>query len=123
MSIQIRKNKLAIKRKARVRAKIHGTSLRPRLTVFRSNKYTYLQVINDDSGVVIAAANEKMLEKQSKKEMTGTKSEKAKALTEHIASELKKQKVTKLSFDRGSYRYHGKLKIVAQTVREAGIEV
>jgi len=123
MSTQIRKNKLAIKRKARVRAKIHGTALRPRLTVFRSNKYIYLQVINDETGVVLAVANEKMLEKQTKKALSGTKSEKAKVLAAHIASELKKQKVTKLSFDRGSYRYHGKLKIVAQAVREAGIEV
>jgi len=123
MSAQIRKNKLAIKRKARVRGKMHGTQVRPRLTVFRSNKYIYLQVINDDSGVVVAAANEKMFEKQTKSEMTGTKSEKAVVLANHLASELKKKKVTKVSFDRGSYRYHGKLKIVAQTVREAGIEV
>lgn len=123
MSTQIKKNKLAIKRKARVRAKMHGTALRPRLTVFRSNKYVYLQVINDDNGVVLVAANEKMLEKKTKKALPGTKSEKAKALAQHIASELKKQNVTKLSFDRGSYRYHGKLKIVAEAVREAGIEV
>jgi len=121
MTAQVRKNKLAAKRKARVRGKLHGTAERPRLSVFRSNKYTYLQVINDETGTVIAVANDKMAAKQGS--VTGTKSEKAKSLAENLANDLKKKKVTKLSFDRGSYRYHGRLKIVADAVRSAGIEV
>lgn len=122
MTAQIKKNKLAAKRKARVRGKLFGTAQRPRLTVFRSNKYTYLQVINDETGAVVAVANDKMLADKSGK-ISGTKSERAKNVAEKLATQLKNQKVTKLQFDRGSYRYHGRVKIVADAVRSTGIEV
>jgi len=123
MTAQSRKNALAAKRKARVRGKLFGTAERPRLTVFRSNKYTYLQVINDETGVVVAAANDKSLAKASKKALTGTKSDRAAAAATSLAEQLKASNVSKLAFDRGSYRYHGRLKMVADTVRAAGIEV
>jgi large subunit ribosomal protein L18 len=122
MSGKIRINKLAAKRKARVRGKMFGTAERPRLTVFRSNRFTYLQVINDATGKVVAAANDKMLAGKDGK-ISGTKSERAVTIAKNIAKQLKENKVQKLQFDRGSYRYHGRVKIVAETVRSAGIEV
>jgi large subunit ribosomal protein L18 len=122
MPINTRANKLIAKRKARVRSKMFGTSLRPRLTVFRSNKFTYLQVINDETGKVIAVANDKMMVKD-KTGKPETKSERAVLIAKSIVQQLNDKKVKKLQFDRGSYRYHGRVKIVADTVRTAGIEV
>lgn len=125
---------LAEKRKLRVRGKLHGTAERPRLTVFRSNQYTYLQAIDDDAGQVLAAANELSLSKGTttakagsasgrKAGLTGTKKERAEQVALAIAEQLQKAKITKLTFDRGSYTYHGRLQVVADALRKAGIEV
>lgn len=122
MSVRKKANQRAVQRARRVRGKIHGTAERPRLTVFRSNKYTYLQAINDDTGETVASINDLMIKKDAKK-LTGTKSERAQKLAAEISKQLKKKKVTKLVFDRGSYRYHGRLKLVADAVRAEGIEV
>lgn len=113
---------LAEKRKRRVRGKISGTAERPRLTIFRSNKNTYLQVIDDQSGVTLAASNNLSMTKAGKK-LVGTKVEQAIEITKDLFKQLKSKKVNALRFDRGSYRYHGRLKAVAETLREAGIEV
>jgi len=113
---------LAEKRKRRVRGKISGTAERPRLTIFRSNKNTYLQVIDDQAGVTLAASNNLSMNKAGKK-LTGTKLEQATQITSDLLKQLKSKKVNALRFDRGSYRYHGRLKAVAETLREAGIEV
>jgi large subunit ribosomal protein L18 len=123
MSASKRYNTLAIKRALRVRGKLHGTAERPRLTVYRSNKHIYVQVINDDSAQTLVTGNEQMLAKLSKKPLTGTKTERAQQIAAHVAEELKKAKITKLCFDRGSYRYHGRLKAIAETLRTAGINV
>lgn len=113
---------LAEKRKKRVRGKIFGTSERPRLTVFRSNKNTYLQVINDEAGQTVAAANNLSLEK-AKVKLTGTKIEQAVTIAKHLAKQLADKKIKAIRFDRGSYKYHGRLKAIADHLREAGIEV
>ncbi|MBT4123906.1 MAG: 50S ribosomal protein L18 [Candidatus Pacebacteria bacterium] len=106
------------KRRKRVRSKIVGTNDRPRLTVFRSNKYISLQVINDETGKTIASASD-----LGKKEVTGTKTEKAKKVTVELVKNLNKKKIKNLKFDRGSYKYHGRVKAVAETLREEGINV
>lgn len=113
----------AVKRKQRVRAKIHGTAERPRLTVFRSNQFTYLQAIDDDKGVTVAASNELNMAKGKKGGLTGTKKERAEQVAAALATKLKEVKVSKLAFDRGSYTYHGRLQVVADALRKAGIEV
>lgn len=122
MTGQQKLNHQAMKRRRRVRGKLQGTMQRPRLTVFRSNKNTYLQVIDDVSGKTVACANNLMAAKQ-KQSLTGSKIERAQQLAQELATQLKAQKITKLAFDRGSYRYHGRLKAVADTLRSAGIEV
>lgn len=109
---------LAAKRRVRVRAKLHGTAQRPRLNIFRSNQHTYLQAINDDLGVTIAAVNTIQNAKEK-----GTKTQRAVALTNRLLEQLHAQKITALVLDRGSYRYHGRIKAIAEALRAGKIEV
>jgi len=110
---------LAEKRKRRVRAKLFGSAERPRLTVFRSNRFMYLQVIDDAEGKTLAAATDQS--KTVKK--TGTKIESAKAIAKKLFDKIKKSKIEALVFDRGSYKYHGRVKAVVEELRELGIKV
>lgn len=98
----------------RVRRKVSGTTSRPRLNVFRSNKNIYAQVIDDTAGHTLAAA--------SSKEAKGTKSEQAKAVGQLIAEKAKAAGITQVVFDRGGYLYHGRVKAVADGAREGGLD-
>lgn len=109
----------AERRQRRVRAKVRGTAERPRLTVFRSNTSIYLQVIDDQQGKTLAAASTRDI--TVKKGMT--KTERAQAAAQELSKRLKKTTIAKLVFDRGMYRYHGRVKAVADTVRAEGFEV
>lgn len=104
-------------RKVRVRYATKGTTDRPRLHVFRSNKYMYAQIIDDSQGKTLVAASEKQLEK-----IKGTKTEKAAAIGKLLAEKAKKAKLTKVVFDRGYYKYHGRVKAVAEAARQNGLE-
>jgi large subunit ribosomal protein L18 len=104
------------KRTLRVRMKVRGTTTRPRLTVHRSNKSMFMQVVDDQTGKTLAATSTVTIEK-------GTKTEKTTAAATKLAQELKKQKISKIVFDRGGYRYHGRVKAVAEAMREQGLEV
>ncbi len=106
------------KRKKAVRSKLHGTADRPRLTVYRSNEHIYLQAIDDDKAETIVAASDKEKDFKAK----GTKTEVAQKVAKNMAAKLKKAKVKKLVFDRGSYAYHGRVKAIAQTLREEGLD-
>lgn len=121
-ALQLKQKRAALRAK-RVRGKLFGTAERPRLTVFRSNKNTFIQVINDELGTTIAAANDLMLMKSDKKAAAKTKMERTELLAGQIVAKLNALQVTKLCFDRGSYRYHGRLKTIAEAVRAAGIQV
>lgn len=112
-------NKNRIKRQKRIRAKISGSEVRPRLTVFRSNAHISLQVINDESGKTLAGVSD--LGKDSK--IKGTKTERAIAIAKVLLADLKKQKIESLVFDRSYYKYHGRIKAVAETLREGGIKL
>jgi len=107
----------ADKRKIRVRSKVMGTTLRPRLSVFRSNKFVYLQVIDDEVGKTLVSMNSKTTK------VSGTKIEQAIQVAKALASQLKTAKINKLVFDRGSYRYHGRVKAIADVMREEGVHV
>lgn len=100
-------------RRKRIRARVKGTAARPRLAVFRSNKFIYAQLINDDSGVTIAAAD-------SKKEK-GTMSECAKLVGASIAAKAKKAGIEAVVFDRGGYKYQGSVAALADSAREGGL--
>ncbi|MBI4097560.1 MAG: 50S ribosomal protein L18 [Candidatus Levybacteria bacterium] len=105
-----------LRRKVRIRSKIKRNTGRLRLSVYRSNKYIFAQLIDDAKGQTLVGISEKSLK------TTGTKSEKAKALGLMLAGKLKTKKIAKIVFDRGSYAYHGRVKMVAQGLREGGIE-
>jgi large subunit ribosomal protein L18 len=105
------------KRKIAVRSKLHGTAKRPRLSVFRSNQHIQLQVINDETGKTLLGMSD-MGHDQPK----GTKTERAVKLAQQLAKKLKAKKIQAIVFDRSPYRYHGRIKAVAEALREAGIE-
>ena len=107
--------KIFARRKARIRAKIHGTASRPRLAIFKSHKYLYAQVIDDDKGNTLAAAD-------SRESKAKTPVLKAKELGQLIAKNAKAAKISKVVFDRGGYLYTGKIKMVADAAREGGLE-
>ena len=100
----------------KVRTKIRGTQERPRLTVYRSNTNMYAQIIDDDKGVTLLSANAKELKSK------GTKKELAKELGILIAKKAKDKKITRLVFDRGAFRYHGRVRALAEGAREGGLE-
>lgn len=103
------------RRKLRIRAKIHGTAERPRLAIFKSHKYIYAQIINDDKGHTLVSFDTRKAK--------GTKPvEKAKEVGTEIAKKAVTAKITKVVFDRGGYLYTGKIKIVADAAREGGLE-
>lgn len=104
------------RRAKRIRAKILGTAQRPRLSVHRTNLHVYLQAIDDVAGVTLAASSDAKLK-------TGTKTERAMETAKVAAAALKKAGVKKVVFDRGSFRYHGRIKAVAETLRQSGIEL
>ncbi len=101
-------------RHGRVRARVSGTMLRPRLSVFRSNKAVFVQLIDDVSGKTLASAHSKEIAK-------GTKTEKSAELGKLIAKKATEKGITKVVFDRGGYLYHGRVKAIADAAREAGL--
>jgi len=115
------KNKARLKRHLRVRKKINGTTERPRLSVFRSAKHMYAQIIDDSKGVTIAAAS--TLEKEFLgSEENGGNVEAARKVGEAIAKRAKEKGIDKIVFDRGGYLYHGRIQALADAAREAGLE-
>jgi len=103
----------------RVRAKVKGTTERPRLAIFRSVKHIYAQVIDDREGKTVAAASS--AEKNGSVKVGGNVAG-AKDLGKLIAERAKEKGVTKVTFDRGGYLYHGRVKALAEAAREAGLE-
>ncbi len=117
---------LAIRRrkcKRRVRAKVQGTAQRPRLSVFRSNRHIYAQLIDDSAGRTLAAAGTKQsaLAKALADARASNKAA-AQLVGKAIAAQALVNGVTQVCFDRGSYRYHGRVKALADAAREAGLK-
>ncbi|MCF7740545.1 MAG: 50S ribosomal protein L18 [Candidatus Marinimicrobia bacterium] len=122
MSKRLRKKReLHKKRKLRVRNKIFGTPKRPRLTVRRSNKHIYTQIINDLTNESLVQVSD--LSPEVKTEIDDhTKVEISKIVGKKIAEKAQKKGVEKVVFDRAGYQYHGRVKAVAEAAREAGLE-
>lgn len=104
-------------RRKRNRAKIFGTAKKPRLSVFRSNKHTYAQLIDDKKGITLVSASTKELKKK------GTKTLKAKSLGELIAQKAKKLGLQQAVLNRGPYLYHGRVKAIAEGARAVGLKI
>ena len=103
----------------RIRKVSFGTAERPRLSVFRSNKEIYAQVIDDTTGKTLVAASSRDKELAKAK---GTKSEIAAAVGKSLAERAREAGVEKVAFDRGGYQYHGRVKSLAEAAREAGLK-
>ena len=115
-STELRKRDLLrIKRKRRVRGKIFGTSERPRVTIYKSNRFLYTQAIDDTKGHTLASVS-------GNKEKIASNKEGAKVLGKLMAERLKEKGIEKIVFDRNGYKYHGVVATFAETLRENGIK-
>lgn len=103
------------RRRRRIRRQIVGTDVVPRVSVFRSNKHMYVQLISDESGRTLATVT------SLKGASAGVTVDKAKQLGAELAGKCKALGIERLVFDRGGYRFHGRVKAVADAVREAGL--
>ena len=106
-----RRNKI----KTRIRGKISGTAARPRMSVFRSNKQIYVQLIDDLAGVTLVSTSSKGIEE-------GTKSEIAAKVGENIAKKAIEAGITEVVFDRNGYLFHGRVKSLADAARNGGLK-
>jgi large subunit ribosomal protein L18 len=115
MPLSKSENRARVKR--RVRKKILGSAAIPRLSVFRSNKEIYAQIIDDDNGVTLAAASSY----KNKAAKGDNKSAIAAIVGKHVAEKAKSAGITKVVFDRNGYKYHGRVKALADGAREGGL--
>ena len=122
MASEGKKKRLLRRRRAlHVRARVRGTSERPRLSVFRSLSNIYCQVIDDESGRTLASASS--LDKDVRDSLKGLKkSEVASRIGAQIATRAKAAGVSRVSFDRGPFKYHGRVRALAVAAREGGLE-
>jgi large subunit ribosomal protein L18 len=118
---RINRNKARIRRHKRVRKHVHGTPERPRLNIYRSLKDIYVQVIDDEAGVTLTSASS--IDKGLRGKMKGkTKTEQAHLVGEAVAERAKEKGLSKVVFDRGGYKYIGRVKALADGAREGGLE-
>jgi large subunit ribosomal protein L18 len=108
------------RRHARVRAKVHGTTERPRLNVYRSLEHIYAQVIDDSTGVTLASAS--TVDRELRTQVaTLNKTEQAKEIGKAVAERAKSKGISQVVFDSGGYPYHGRVKALAEGSREGGL--
>lgn len=110
------KNSKRIRRKNKIRAKISGTANRPRLSVFKSNKGMYIQLIDDQKNITLASVHSKQINNNI------NKTEIAKELGKMIALKAKEKDIKSIVFDRGGYKYHGRVRQLAESAREHGLK-
>ena len=118
------KNKKIIRkkrRKIRIRSKIVGTAKRPRLSVYRSNRYIYAQLIDDSRGETLVSFSEKQILQIELSKLN--KTQKANIVGESLAKKALKKKIKSVLFDRSGYKYHGRVKALAEGVRKGGVKI
>jgi large subunit ribosomal protein L18 len=111
-----------LRRKRRIRKKVFGSPERPRLSVFKSNKHIYAQVIDDLDGHTLVSASTVQAEVQDELEEDLTKTEEAKKVGEIVAERAEEQGIDQVVFDRNGFIYHGRLAAVAEGARDGGLE-
>lgn len=109
------KKELRIKKHTKIRRKVFGTNEKPRLSVFRSGKHIYAQIIDDSAGKTLAAESDLKMEKLQK-------GQKAYEVGKQLAAKAAKLKIKKVVFDRGGFLYHGRIAEVSKGAREGGLE-
>ncbi len=122
MGLQEKKAKTRLRRKRSIRKKISGTDVRPRLSIFKSSIHIYAQIIDDISGVTLASASS--LDKEIKPLLTDemNKTDKSIVIGKKIAERALLKEISSVSFDRNGYIYHGRVKALADSAREAGLK-
>lgn len=119
--MKLTKNESRMRRKIRIRKKVSGTGVRPRLVVYRSNLHIYAQLVDDQTGTTLAATSTLALGKQNGNALRLTV-ENASLVGKEIAKLAKEKNIERVVFDRNGYIYHGRIKAVADGAREAGLE-
>lgn len=121
MGLQEKKASTRLRRKRSIRKKISGTALKPRFTVFRSSIHIYAQIINDETGNTLASAS--TLDKDIKSLLTPemTKTEQSVLIGKKIAEKAIANNISQVAFDRNGYIYHGRIKALADSARQAGL--
>jgi len=120
MAVSTRSNSRKM-RKARIRKKISGSSERPRLSIFRSSRYIYAQIVDDQSAATLCACSS--LEKDLKAKLKSTRDQSAaKEVGKMLAERAKRKDIKQVVFDRNGFIYHGRIKALAEGAREAGLD-
>jgi large subunit ribosomal protein L18 len=114
------KSQARMRRRQRIRKKISGNTIRPRLVVFRSNAHIYAQLIDDNKGQTLAASSSLALSKNA--DHAGFTRETAKQVGKDLAGKAKEKQIDQVVFDRNGYNYHGKIKALADGAREGGLQ-
>jgi large subunit ribosomal protein L18 len=109
------------RRRARIRSRVSGTALKPRISVYKSNRYLHAQLIDDTTGTTLCALNGKTVLTAFDKKKPPTKVEQARALGVAFSEVAKKRQVETVVFDRGGYEYRGRIAAFAHAVREGGL--
>lgn len=121
MKPEVNREKARDRRHAHIRKRVSGTSERPRLNVFRSLNHIYAQVIDDSAGVTLAAAS--TTDRELREEIAGLKkTEQAGAVGKVVAERALAKGIKKVVFDRGGYKYHGRVLALAEAARKAGLD-
>ena len=115
------KKRTRLNRRKRIRGKVHGTTQRPRLSVFRSTRHIYAPIINDDVGTVLASAS--TMEAQLRGSVkNGGNIDAAREVGKLLAERAVEKKIETVSFDRGGFKYHGRVKALADAARDGGLK-
>jgi len=120
MNHQKFKNNRKLKRKRRVRKSVSGDSERPRLSVFRSLRHIYAQIIDDDNGVTVVSAST-LSKDLADREKTGGNKDAAALVGENLARKAISLGIRQVRFDRNGYKYHGRIRVLAESARKSGI--
>ncbi|HNT74816.1 MAG TPA: 50S ribosomal protein L18 [Anaerolineae bacterium] len=121
MKPEIDRRAARLRRHAHIRKTVHGTPERPRLNVFRSLSHIYVQVIDDTTGNTLAAAS--TIDRELREQMAGlSKVEQAQVVGKTVAKRALSKGITMVVFDRGGYKYHGRVKALADAAREVGLD-
>ena len=121
--INKKRRQIRLKRKVSIRKKLAGTTERPRVTVTRSHKYIYAQVIDDDNGTTLLASNSKVAAAVEVPEGVSGKCAIAYSVGRAVADLAKEKGIARMVFDRNGYLYHGRVAALARGLRDGGIEV
>ena len=115
------KKRTRLNRRRRIRGKVQGTAARPRLSIFRSTRHIYAQIINDDTGTVITSASTMEAQLRGSKK-NGGNIDAAQEVGKLLAERAATKKIETVSFDRGGFKYHGRVKALAEAVRDGGLK-